>query len=358
VLNQSHCAKPITVVLNEEQMNQLRKLPIELRLQHEPEINPFGKTIRGVKPIDEITHWVYDFEENCDAFFEYFNDPFSELNETSYSNIGAKYIFRGHQDFNWELIPTAFRDLNSNEENNSLNVLKSGNGHFLPELTDFINFVRGLNSLGYKIEDDSFKLINSTLIDDKYKAFELIEDFPKPEQLKELALAQHYGVHTRLLDFTFNPNKAIFFATEKIKHPSKEDNSKIGIWAIPERLIEICQEDFYLKRIFVEGFQNNNMVAQQGLFINYFRGRSIDENLFNKEGKIKSLDKYLFDYTKSSDNERLINEKIGKPSLFTLSNRVAWHVLKRLEILNINWMTIQPDLDGIKKEVERKKINH
>jgi hypothetical protein len=160
VLNQSHCAKPITVVLNEEQMNQLRKLPIELRLQHEPEINPFGKTIRGVKPIDEITHWVYDFEENCDAFFEYFNDPFSELNETSYSNIGAKYIFRGHQDFNWELIPTAFRDLNSNEENNSLNVLKSGNGHFLPELTDFINFVRGLNSLGYKIEDDSFKLIN------------------------------------------------------------------------------------------------------------------------------------------------------------------------------------------------------
>jgi hypothetical protein len=100
------------------------------------------------------------------------------------------------------------------------------------------------------------------------------------------------------------------------------------------------------------------MVAQQGLFINYFRGRSIDENLFNKEGKIKSLDKYLFDYTKSSDNERLINEKIGKPSLFTLSNRVAWHVLKRLEILNINWMTIQPDLDGIKKEVERKKINH
>lgn len=121
-------------------MNELNELPIELRLQQEPEINPFGKIIRGVKPIDKITYWVYDFEENCDDFFECFNSPSSELNQTSYANIEAKYIFRGHQDFKWELIPTAFRDLNSNKEKNSLNVLKSGNGHFLPELTDFINF--------------------------------------------------------------------------------------------------------------------------------------------------------------------------------------------------------------------------
>lgn len=336
----------------------MRDLPINIRIQHEPEINPHGKIIRGIKPIDKITYWEYEFEENCDAFFECFNNPFSELHQTNISNIDAKHIFRGQRCSDWKLIPTAFRNLNSNEEINSLKVLKSGNGHYLPELTDFINFIKGLNSLGYKIEDDSFKLINSTLIDEKFKAFDLIKYFPKPEQLKELALAQHYGVNTRLLDFTFNPNKAIFFASEKIKHPNKEDSSKIGIWAIPERLIEICQEDFYLKRIFVEGFQNKNMTAQQGLFINYFKGQSIDENLFNTEGKIKSLDEYLFDYNKSSDNERLINEKIGKPSLFTLSHRVAWQVFKRLEILNINWMTIQPDLDGVKKEVERKKINH
>ncbi|WP_372754674.1 FRG domain-containing protein [Mariniflexile sp.] len=336
-------------------MDPFANLPIELRIRFEPEINPLGKIIRGVKPIDKSTHWIYNFDENCDAFFECFNDPFSELYNSSNTNNEVKYIFRGHQYSNWKLIPTSFRDLNSDRETNSLNVLKSGNGHFLPELTDFINFIKGLNSLGYKIENDSFKLINSNLIDDIHKAFNLIEYFPKPEQLKELALAQHYGVRTRLLDFTFNPNKAIFFAIEKIKDTKREDNSKIGIWAIPERLIELCQEDFYLERIFLEGFQNNNMTAQQGLFVNYFKGRSIDENLFNKEGKIKSLDEYIFDNKKSPDNERLINEKIGKPCLFTLSHKVAWQVFKRLDILNINWITIQPDLDGVKKEVERKK---
>ncbi|MGY6648460.1 FRG domain-containing protein [Wenyingzhuangia sp. IMCC45574] len=331
-------------------MRELKNLPIKIRVNYELEINPFGKTIKGIEPIDGITHWIYDFGEDCESFFDCFNDPFSEL-----YNSGSKYIFRGHQDSKWELIPTVFRNLNSDKEINRLNILKSGNGHVLPELTDFITFIRGINSLGYKIEDESFKLISSPLIDDVSQAFDLIEDFPKPEQLKELALAQHYGVHTRLLDFTFNPNKAIFFASEKIKHVNKEGDMKIGVWAIPERLIEVCQEDFYLQKIFIEGFQNHNMVAQQGLFINYFKGRSNDGDLFDEEGRIKSLDKYLFDSKKSSDNGKLIKEKIGRPSLFTLSHKVAWQIVKRLELLNINWITIQPDLDGVKKEVERIK---
>ncbi|SHJ20022.1 FRG domain-containing protein [Flavobacterium terrae] len=338
-------------------MNLFKHLPIELRIQQEAEINPNGKIIRGIKPIDMTTYWQYDFEENCDAFFECFNDPFSELYGPNQSS-DAKYIFRGHRDATWKLIPSVFRNYNDETNINSLNILNSGNGHFLPELTDFINFIKGLNSLGYKIEDDTFKLINSVLTDDTYKASDLIKNFPKKEQLKELALAQHYGVQTRLLDFTFNPNKAIFFASEKIKHPRKEDNFKMGIWAIPERLIEICQEDFYLEKIFIEGFQNNNMIAQQGLFINYFKDRSVDENLYNSEGKIKSLDEYLYEYKKIPENERLINEKIGKPSLFTLSHSVAWQVSKRLDILNVNWFTIQPDLDGVKKEVERKRNHH
>ena len=339
-------------------MNHLKNFPIEKRIEFEPEINPNGKIIRGVKPVNKTTHWVYDFDENYNAFFDCFNDPFSELYETNIANIDAKHIFRGHKDSDWDLIPTAFRDLNSDKKTNGLNVLKSGNGHYLPELTDFINFIRGLNSLGYKIDDDSFKLINTPLITDDYTSFNLIPDFPKTSQLKELALAQHYGVHTRLLDFTFNPITAIFFAIQQIDFRNIENDKKIGIWVIPERLIELSQEDYYLQRIYLEGFQNNNMIAQQGLFINYFKGRSIDENLYNKLGKIKSLDNYIHDYKNSSDNEKLINEKIGMPCLFTLSHKVVWRITKRLDLLNVNWLTIQPDLDGIKKEVERKKINY
>jgi hypothetical protein len=337
-------------------MDTYKNFPIQRRIEFETEINPNGKVITGIKPIDKITHWLYDFNEDCDNFFDCFNNPYSELYETNIGNKDAKYIFRGHKNYKWDLLPSVFRDLNLDQNINELNILKSGNSHALPELKDFINFIRGLNSLGYRIEDETFKLINSTLESDNYKVFNLIDDFPNESQLKELALAQHYGVKTRLLDFTFNPNKAIFFASESITHPKRDDNSKIGIWAIPERLIDISKEDFFIQRIFVQGNQNINMINQEGLFLNYFNGRLLDNSIFNKAGKIKKLDEYLFESKRSNDNNQLVNQKIGKPSLFILSHRAVGQLTKKLDFMNINWVTIQPDLNGVKKEVERKRI--
>jgi hypothetical protein len=343
-------------VLNEKENQKMNKeLPIDLKLRFENEINPKGKIIHGITPIDKNTYWLYEFNENAESFFDCFNNPDSKLYKTDIHNMNSKHIFRGHQNSNWELLPTAFRNLNLKENLNELYILKSGNGHILPELKDFINFIRGLNSLGYSIEDETFEIINSALIEDHTKAFNLISEFPKENQLKELALAQHYGVHTRLLDFTFNPNKAIFFAIEKIGHKKVNDNSKIGIWAIPERLIDVSKDDFYVKRIFVQGYQNKNLIAQEGLFLNYFNGRLIDDNLFDDLGKIKKLDEYLMQTKRKNDNYRLVNEKIGKPCLFTLSHKAVKQLMKKLEIMNINWLTIQPDLEGVKKEVERKK---
>lgn len=332
-------------------------LPIELKIQYEPKINPDGKLLNGIKPINKKKYWQYDFDLDCDNFFECLNNPFSDLYDSGIANKNNKYIFRGHSNYEWDLIPSVFRDFNLDENKNKLNILKSGNGHFLNELKDFLNFIKGINSLGYKIDNESFKLINNVLIDDDLKTFDLNKDFPRETQLKELALAQHYGVQTRLLDFTINPNKAIFFACEKIKHPKTDDDSKIGIWVIPERLIDISKEDFYIERVFVQGYQNKNMVAQEGMFINYFYGRILDDNLFNPNGKIKTLDEYLYDCKRNEDNSKLIKQKIGKPMLLTLSHKVVWQAVKKLELMNINWSTIQPDLDGVRKEVERKRIH-
>lgn len=82
------------------------------------------------------------------------------------------------------------------------------------------------------------------------------------------------------------------------------------------------------------------MTAQEGLFINYFRGRGNDSNLFNKEGKIKTLDEYIFDKTMDEKPFRLISERIGKPMLFTFPQTYMGDIHEKLDSININWYTI------------------
>jgi hypothetical protein len=172
--------------------------------------------------------------------------------------------------------------------------------------------------------------------------------------VKDLALAQHYGVPTRLLDFTLNPLVALFFATQGIT-TSPQSKENIGIWVIPEKLIEVVNENEnkFVERIFVNGFQNRNMVVQKGIFINYIKNRGMEPNLY-ADDKIKTLDQYLLSDL-SNDQRQIVDKRIGKPMLFTLSHICEREITKYLDLVNINWTTIQPDLDGVKKEVERRK---
>jgi hypothetical protein len=95
------------------------------------------------------------------------------------------------------------------------------------------------------------------------------------------------------------------------------------------------------------------MVVQKGIFINYIKNRGMEPNLY-ADDKIKTLDQYLLSDL-SNDQRQIVDKRIGKPMLFTLSHICEREITKYLDLVNINWTTIQPDLDGVKKEVERRK---
>ncbi len=66
-----------------------------------------------------------------------------------------------------------------------------------------------------------------------------------------------------------------------------------------------------------------------------------------------TLDQLLTSNFKNQYLNKLINEHIGKPMLFTLPHDCLMPIAKRLNQFNINLTTLIPSLDCVKKEVER-----
>lgn len=324
-------------------------------------INPFGKDIRGVKPLIKETCFEYNFEDPLD-FLDVFDVNRSELYRENGNDIYTSYIYRGHKNSEWDLLPSFFRN-----NQNHLSAYLSGNGHSSGEVISFLQFIKGIDKIGLNLSDYSFELLNLINTRDSSSSikFDLstnIFKFPKEEQLSELALAQHFGVETRLLDFTKNPMTALFFASESAfpyEFLSKENKEKIGVWVIPRLLIEAIKEERFLQYVDVKKYQNIYISAQNGVFLHYFpsvfQAESLSENI-EKDNLLDisyTLDQLLTSNFKSETLNKLINEHIGKPMLFTLPHDQLMPIAARLNQLNVNWTTLMPSLDGVKKEVAR-----
>jgi len=67
---------------------------------------------------------------------------------------------------------------------------------------------------------------------------ELWSNWPPPEVLDTLAIAQHHGVPTRLMDITHDSMIAAFFAADDARDPTRTPNAThLGVWAVDLSLV-------------------------------------------------------------------------------------------------------------------------
>jgi hypothetical protein len=149
-----------------------------------------------------------------------------------------------------------------------------------------------------------------------------------------LALAQHHGLPTRLLDWTLNPLVALYFAFWE------QDNSikNRALW-----LMEINPDELADCENF-SPFNTNKTVAFKP---NHITQRLISQNGWFTTHKFILKDKRFAKLNNLSSFKRTIIK-------VQFTNDMREEVLTRLDSLGINEFTLFPGLDGLSKYLEWK----
>ena len=204
--------------------------------------------------------------------------------------------------------------------------------------------------LGGPFQDLEFHLLRN------FKKYAFRPDIRRNTDWDWLALAQHHGLPTRLLDWTYSPYAALHFATANI------DRFEIDgvIWALnyealksylpiklKNKLDEVGSNSFTTEMMSDVYQSVVRLSKEEELFVVAFEPPSLDSRIVNQ---------YAI-FTLMSDSRALLNEWLeDKPELYfriCIPAELKWEIRDRLDQLNINERVLFPGYEGLSKWLKR-----
>ena len=221
---------------------------------------------------------------------------------------------------------------------------------------------RGLSDSNFKLESrlarhgGNFRKLEKHLLRNfkKYAHRSVVE---KDSIWHWLSVAQHYGLPTRLLDWTYSPFVAMHFATADI------DNFDLDgvIWAVnyvkahnilPDRLSKKLEEEganvFTVEMLF-ESMKSLTELEELSTdpFILFFEPPSIDDRIVNQ---------FAF-FSMSSDSRVALNTWLENKNdiwrKIIIPAELKWEIRDKLDQANITERVLFPGLDGLSKWLAR-----
>ena len=221
---------------------------------------------------------------------------------------------------------------------------------------------RGLSDSNYKLESrlarhgGDFRKLEKHLLRNfkKYAHRSVVE---KDSFWHWLSVAQHYGLPTRLLDWTYSPFVAMHFATADID----KFNVDGVIWAVnyvkthnilPEKLSRKLEDEganvFTVEMLF-ESIKSLTELEDLSSdpFILFFEPPSMDDRIVNQ---------FAF-FSMSSDSRVVLNswleDKMDFWRKIVIPAKLKWEIRDKLDQANITERVLFPGLDGLTKWLAR-----
>ena len=283
-----------------------------------------------------------------------------------YQKVVSGFVYRGLQSGSYELLPSILRhglDIENRIEEDAYRiVVKNKYGgltqsEFLRRTLEFLNLknffdccdVNGLRLL------DVDRIREQLYYDSKILPSQLYTEEWIPKDLWELtALAQHYGLETRLLDWTQDMEIAIYFAVHRepvlTEEEEKKDESQyVAIWALNTSLVHKIPS---LKIIRPPYSGNPNLAAQKGLFTYWkeeglpLASKNINIEILQRETVTRPLNELIEGQSDNNDNSEVYMWRYLIPRK---DRAVLYEFIKRR---NITAATLFPGYDGVVRSLK------
>lgn len=301
--------------------------------------------------------------------FDNFEDFYNAMGPEGNLRLKLKgFVFRGQSNSEYKLLPSVLRYSKYDNKLNVYNLLmmtklnlfscfKSANEEatqVLLECALLSSFYRIANYSGLHVPNIDYFIFSA---DETF----LLEKMKKRDfcwihnNLVELAaLAQHYGVPTRLLDWSFDEYIALYFAVQGACahiHEHGDLNRKFDLWAINYRFFR--EQKIIPLKFIVPSYSNNRYLCAQKGVLSYFEIKFNDifiqkkNKLVSCERNVRPMDDILETY------KDMISGKVLYRITFPYT--CAKQAFSFLNKMGYNASRIFPGYRGVVLEMKEKK---
>jgi hypothetical protein len=270
-----------------------------------------------------------------------------------------RWLFRGQRDARWGLVPSALRPNAplSYADKSVRGPLSHAIDQAIVEANLTRQFLASADRLGLPVPGDSYFMRSpqawAEVIECSINRYEW-----SPDAMTELlAIAQHHGVPTRLIDFSHSAMKATYFAASGARAwsraPRKRDrptkSARFAVWAVNFGALNNVRDGIQttIKVVTAPRAYNRFLHAQEGVFLfdrdayDGVRPRPMEQELLVREWELK-------DARVLAANEHLV-------LMLTSPVGEAEAVLDVLWDEGVDEASLMPTYDNVVRSLERKR---